>query len=73
MAVDGEPAWIDFHRAGYLWLGSGNEIKQGIVEIEGMLVQMSKQLAQERDRWFESGSPAVSQANFRRGFGAPRR
>ena len=25
MAVDGEPAWIDFHRAGYLWLGSGKE------------------------------------------------
>ena len=23
MAVDGEPARIDFHRAGYLWLGSG--------------------------------------------------
>jgi glycine/D-amino acid oxidase-like deaminating enzyme len=25
MAVDGEPARIDFHRAGYLWLGSGKE------------------------------------------------
>ena len=23
MAVDGEPARIDFHRVGYLWLGSG--------------------------------------------------
>jgi hypothetical protein len=25
MAVDGDPAPIDFHRAGYLWLGSGKE------------------------------------------------
>src|SRR5215469_1062613 len=25
MAVDGEPAPIDFHRLGYLWLGSGND------------------------------------------------
>jgi hypothetical protein len=25
MAVDAEPARIDFHRAGYLWLGSGKE------------------------------------------------
>ena len=25
MAVDGDPALIDFHREGYLWLGSGPE------------------------------------------------
>ena len=25
MAVDGEPARIDFHRAGFLWLGSGKK------------------------------------------------
>src|SRR5215469_1876537 len=25
MAVDGDPAPIDFHRDGYLWLGSGRE------------------------------------------------
>src|SRR5690242_4703809 len=28
MAVDGDPARIDFHRAGFLWLGSGKKRHQ---------------------------------------------